>query len=448
MLDDEVKAGKVPDIIEKLEYKRRDGVVLTTKQDIAFCQKVQQEEIRENLMLGDYDSKGNYKIKEEIVKELLAVNKMIKENFDSSYVLVSRNKQGPKQNLKFTVTVTKNEETNKKTATLKLVEMTHKIDGSVKERIATVLAKYSDDDDIYFFKKVKQVFNLAEADEGEGKEIMDELLVAETIKRQQKLAELQKVSAVKMDALNTVYLERFTKLMLGLGDFGKHVLASYGEMVKNIDLKIPGNPARVLNELAQIIEEAKKKFKLDDASRDVLSRILDEYLTANTGLMIEFAGELLKKAEEARKKKEQEIINANNPVPAAGGGVKDPTPYKQTKTSSGPDPKAIKIKTYNRDIGDSNFDWKLLKKIVQREQQAAMKGGDAVPPAKVLDALTSASVQVEQQIKDSINFSLSLIDNALSVRGINSIRKAEDTNSFFMTNNTGRNARESIRELT
>ncbi len=253
MYMEEIKGNEV-----KENYVNRETLeVLTDSFDISYYKNLQDDEIFENLLLGEFNKLGDYAIKKEILLELVSAKKYIKEAKDNKYILSAPVKSGMKE-LTFTLQI--ESEGNKKNAVLRLIEKDIKIDLS-EDLLKTVIARYKDDDDIYFLIKVKKIFNIV--DDSDGKDINNEEILNIILKKLQDF-KLLKTQSNKFEDLSKVYIEKIIGILKdNPGKFSEYVLRQYGFYLESMKDSIgKQNYYRLLKiKLDRIIDEANKNNK-------------------------------------------------------------------------------------------------------------------------------------------------------------------------------------------
>ncbi|MBO4413058.1 MAG: hypothetical protein J5779_03485, partial [Clostridia bacterium] len=148
------------------------GEIYEDSADISYykCQLLTQK--YESITIGDFNSEGNYVIAREILEELVNANKYITDYENGTYHLVAK-AANLVYELKFLLKITKKD--SKMVATLSLSE----IFGDLE--LNTDIARYKDDDNMYFLQKVAKVFHIVEKKDAPGKEEENENILEKTI---------------------------------------------------------------------------------------------------------------------------------------------------------------------------------------------------------------------------------------------------------------------------
>ena len=208
------------------------NVVLAEGELVEFCSTSVPSFLRagnllnetENLLAGKFDNVGGYKITEPIIRELIAVNKIVEESFDNRLILCSKNKNDEKLSLKFSMTFSNKGE--KRACSLFLLEKIY--NNSVFATLkSTLLATYTDANDANFETKCKKVFNYKTKQEGDGQEYMNEELVRLLIAQKLSLMFSWKNLEIGLESECENYLQELIALLKKSGKYGEFVLARF-----------------------------------------------------------------------------------------------------------------------------------------------------------------------------------------------------------------------------
>ena len=208
------------------------NVVLAEGELVEFCSTSVPSFLRagnlltetENLLAGKFDNVGGYKITEPIIRELIAVNKIVEESFDNRLILCSKNKNDEKLSLKFSITFSNKGE--KRACSLFLLEKIY--NNSVFATLkSTLLATYTDANDANFETKCKKVFNYKTKQEGDGQEYMNEELVRLLIAQKLSLMFSWKNLEIGLESECEKYLQELIALLKKSGKYGEFVLARF-----------------------------------------------------------------------------------------------------------------------------------------------------------------------------------------------------------------------------
>ena len=209
---------------EKIEYKNREtGEILTEPVSISYYKSLQNDQIIENFLLGDFDKAGKYIIEKKYLIELVKLKKYVYDSLDNKYILKSMLED---KEFKFTLVIDSDENENKKVATLRLIELCNKEDDS-QEILKTIVATYKDDDDIYFLKKVYKVFNIFEKSSiGDN---IDEEEMLNILNRYRMLKTLRTKRTAMLDHISSAFVDEILAILrANPSKFSEYVLRQYG----------------------------------------------------------------------------------------------------------------------------------------------------------------------------------------------------------------------------
>ena len=149
--------------------------------EILYYQNLLKDEKYSNLLLGNFNSEGNYSIDKELLQELINVNKYITDNIEGVYHLIAKTQES-EFDLHFLLKIKNDEENNKKIAALVLIEPFTSVDGQNNQELNIVVARYRDENDIYFMPKVAKVFHIFDKRDENGREEENETILLNTLK--------------------------------------------------------------------------------------------------------------------------------------------------------------------------------------------------------------------------------------------------------------------------
>ncbi len=133
-----------------------DSGYVTEQNDIAALKAMRFSDIINNDLLGEYDEFGAYRINENILAELVALEKKIDANTPNG--LEARAFVGTKV-FYFNLTPAKSLGDGKARSVLQLREQVSRIGGYYIDTITTNIATYEFEDDKFFFDRAKEVFH-------------------------------------------------------------------------------------------------------------------------------------------------------------------------------------------------------------------------------------------------------------------------------------------------
>ena len=217
-----------------------------------------KDEKYQNELLGNFNSDAAYSIDKELLQELIDVNKYIIDNVDGVYYLVAKTLD---MEFKFLLKFKTDEKSGKKIATLTLIEDFTSVDENIFQEFHTVIARYCDENDMYFMQKVAKVFHIFDKRDEDGKEKENEEILKNVLKLKKQLKKL-KINIVETNEyLSKYYLDSviaaFKKYPC---PFSEYMLRQYAILLEqqknNINKK---NYYKILRiELDKLIEASKK----------------------------------------------------------------------------------------------------------------------------------------------------------------------------------------------
>ncbi|MDD4110247.1 MAG: hypothetical protein PHS54_01695 [Clostridia bacterium] len=326
---------------KKQTYLNRESLeILTDPLDISYYKNLQNDEIVRSNLLGEFDNEGIYNISKDILLELVSAKKIIKESQDDKYILNMPTKTGFNE-LVFTLQVSK-DFNNKKVSTLKLIETYVRFNGN-KEVLKTIIARYKDDDDIYFILKIKKLFNIIDADEDDGKDINNEEFLKIVLKKFQDFKALE-IQEPIFDNVAKEYIDNIINILeKNPGKFSDYILRHYFSFVNELKeiVNKTGSNRLLKIKLDNLINETKKKFK-DPILEPLIANARNIYLTKNKEAEenILVPKKDLVKAEEKSKAKPQEKA-AESSKPSKKSSSKPKAKGKAPQKSKGKEEKKV-----------------------------------------------------------------------------------------------------------
>lgn len=226
--------------------------------DILYYKNQLKDEKYQNELLGNFNSDAAYSIDKELLQELINVNKYIIDNVDGVYYLVAKTLD---MEFKFLLKFKTDEKAGKKIATLTLIEGFTSADENIFQEFHTVIARYCDENDMYFMQKVAKVFHIFDKRDEDGKEKENEEILKNVLKLKKQLKKL-KINIVETNEyLSKYYLDSviaaFKKYSCPFSDYMLRQYAILLDQQKgNINKK---NYYKILRiELDKLIEASKK----------------------------------------------------------------------------------------------------------------------------------------------------------------------------------------------
>lgn len=371
---------------------------------IKYSAETKKIEARENLLVGNFNENGEYKILDIIVKELVSLQKIIEFKDEKEYkatAVISKVK------LNFVVII-EDLPDNKKLATLKLVEnlVVAKI---YKSTITTPLSKFEDFNTDNFLYKVRKAFHLISKDEQSGKvDIKDYVsppieLYTELKKKQDYFSKLM----LEREVIENKYITNIFNI-LRKTEKGNSILKKFVGIVK----------------ANQLDKNTANKFMV---FRQILDRIIEEETTQNTfdikdQIKIKEARTIylqeIKTAEKKFEKEQDSILGKSSLKPKApskpamskssGGGGGDSGGGSKSKggggggKSGGDSGKSDKAKAKDDGLfGEKFFEGlKDKKTATEKSENEKPQEKKAKPQAKQKQAENKADLTIEEKLAE------------------------------------------------
>lgn len=252
------------EIQETIEVKKQvwtnhlNGEKYEDATDILYYKNQLKDEKYQNELLGNFNSDAVYSIDKELLQELINVNKYIIDNVDGVYYLVAKTLE---MEFKFLLKFKIDETAGKKIAALTLIEDFTSSEDNIFQEFHTVIARYSDENDMYFMQKVAKVFHIFDKRDEDGKEKENEEILKNVLKLKKQLKNL-KINIVETNEyLSKYYLDSVIAAFKKYScPFSEYMLRQYAILLEqqkgNINKK---NYYKILRiELDKLIEASKK----------------------------------------------------------------------------------------------------------------------------------------------------------------------------------------------
>lgn len=213
-------------------YIRADvqGGYLYNKSEIDYFKQSQAIDVMNNLMLGDFNEKGNYVLNKAMVVQLVKMTKIYQYSFGSTTFCQSMSDVGGYGKIDFAVKMRNNSQNGTITATLQLLETIDRANGYYQNTNTAPIAIYTAPESNTYIVDMLKFFNIVSKKE-EGllkKERDDEEDIALIIARK-KFEEQQKTLHLpNIDELNKQLYEKRLKL-LAKSVIGKKILEEFGK---------------------------------------------------------------------------------------------------------------------------------------------------------------------------------------------------------------------------
>lgn len=226
--------------VDKTRYIRKDvkGGFITNQAEIKYYNQIEQIDVYDNLLLGDFQTSGDYTIDDGIKRELLAVKKYYESAFGNNMFCVSACDVGGFGNLEFSVQFQKDmPKQGYATAKLCVLETIDRANGYYQNTNTAFVASYVAIDGPSFEADALAKFNISAKKEGG-------LLFTE------KSENLQKIIARKNDLL-----AKKAQIMPHLDKFCKRVVDKKLKALKESKI---GEP--IIDEFEQERQTVSKYF--------------------------------------------------------------------------------------------------------------------------------------------------------------------------------------------
>ncbi len=207
-------------------YIRRDtqGGFLYNKSDINYYKQVQNLDVIRNLLLGDFNGKGNYVLSKGIIDELVSMKKVYQYSFGATTFCQSMNDVGEFGKLNFAIKIRNNAQNGTVTATLQLLETIDRANGYYQNTNTVSIENYTANESNSFVVDMLKYYNvISKKEEGFLKRDQKAEDVDMIISRKRFENMLKAGSNEKIDLINKALYEKRLKL-LGKSAIGKTIL--------------------------------------------------------------------------------------------------------------------------------------------------------------------------------------------------------------------------------
>lgn len=223
----------------------QDGV------EIASLLMRQKLDVFSNGLLGEFDASGAYSISDKIIKELVAMAKVVTNKDDKTLYLVAKaGNQGEEFSIKFILQIHSDGEL--KTATLKVLEKCDRANGVFSNTVSCFVAKYTDEDNEFFLTKVFTILNIITDGEDSQMLSMNNQLAPSIILLKNKHRAM-KIKLAGMTAIDKKFFEERLALLKKSGAYGSFVLRQFAILARENAGKLPMKSEskyyRIMNEI-------------------------------------------------------------------------------------------------------------------------------------------------------------------------------------------------------
>jgi hypothetical protein len=385
-------------VVKGTYFNRETQQTITEPLDISYYKNLQFEEIIENNLLGDFDNFGNYSISKDILIELVAAKKIIKESKDEKFLLFAPVKEGFEK-LTFTLQI-EDGQNDKKVAILGLVETDNKWDGN-KEFFKTIIAKYKDDDDIFFMDKVKKAFNIIDSEDG-GKTINNEEFLKIIIKKFKGYKDLKSQDTKFEDAAQKYIDGILAILKNNPGKYSEFILRNYNVYIEEMK-PLVGNPKyykQLRNKLEILLVETRKNFK-EPVIDPLIDIVRKEYLESLKTIQKDALEEKVVVAKPATKEKPKEVKKEESSSGAKKSASKSSPKKEESKKAA---KKKEDAKNYpplkDDEIIKSKIEFALISEKEKAKDKLNISKNKTNDIAK--DSLSKALIDFQWELEETI----------------------------------------------
>ncbi len=298
---------------ENERYARVDtqGGFLYNKSEIDYFRQTQAIDVMSNLMLGDFNKKGNYVINQGIIDQLVKIKKVYQYSFGSTTFCQSLNDIGGFGKIDFAIKIRNNTQNGITTATLQLLETIDRANGYYQNTNTASIATYSSKDSNTFIIDMLKYFNVvSKKEEGFLKKDINEENVDLVIARKKYEDLLKKGSAEKLDSINKILFEKRLKI-LGKSEIGKKILVEFNSENYKINgwFVKEGMPGyyRYLNQILDGLFEVHSVEVLQDVALTAAWRKLSENVAVEIAKVMMISVNVSEKTAELTNN--QELLN-------------------------------------------------------------------------------------------------------------------------------------------
>ncbi len=245
---------------------------------IDYYKKVQEIDVINNLLIGDYNSKGEYVTSKEILNELLAMPKYIVKTFNTNMYLQSNAEIGNFSQLTFMVTVQDGvPKLNMSRASLLLTEEISKCGGYYINTNSVVLDSFEDANDFDFNDKMFKHFNIIE---NTGRKPAKSEIPLNVLNRKTALSDAKQNLFSSILKAQKEYLSRRLSVLKRF-EIGEKILKEYNTRLAEIKTKVASNNPMVVycqNELLDMVLD-ETDYKKNRAFKKAIDECFEYYVT-------------------------------------------------------------------------------------------------------------------------------------------------------------------------
>ena len=243
---------------------------------IEYYKKTQEIDVINNLLIGDYNSKGEYVTSKEVLKELLDMPKYILKTFNTNMYLQSNAELGNFNQLTFMVTVQDGvPKLNMSRASLLLTEEVSKCAGYYTNTNSVVLDTFEDINDLDFNDKMFKHFNIVE---NNGRKPAKSDIPLSILNRKTTLNDVkQGLFSAILGAQKDFLTRRLS--VLKRYEIGQKIVKEYSGRLTEIKIKLASNDPQFIycqNELLDMILE-ETDYKKDRAFKKAIDECYAYY---------------------------------------------------------------------------------------------------------------------------------------------------------------------------
>lgn len=220
---------------EKEAFFRADveGQSITDQDRISYYKTVLNDEILENDLLGIFDSKGKYKLSEDIINELIIIPKFVhsetQDELGRLLYLISYVGIEGYSDIKFQLRIKEIKESDTEInyeATISLLESIKKVEGFVENTLITPFATFKAKKSEAFMPSLYAKFNIKSEAHGDSKKV-DPKLMKFILDKIRECRYKNSFYNLELEALYGKFLLKRIKLLKASGKYGEYVLRQF-----------------------------------------------------------------------------------------------------------------------------------------------------------------------------------------------------------------------------
>ena len=252
---------------------------------IEYYKKVQEIDVINNLLIGDYNAKGEYVTSKEILNELISMPKYIVKTFNTNMYLQSYAELGNFNQLNFMITVQDGvPKNNMSRASLLLVEDIEKCAGLYINTNSVILDTFESLNDLDFNQKMFAHFKIVEQT---GRKPAKSDIPLNVLNRKTYLSEIKQNLFSSIFNVQKDYLSRRLSVLKRY-ELGDKILKEYNLRLSEIKGKVTSNDPKVVycqNELLDMVIE-EFDYRKDRVFKKALDESYDFYIKSSQNYIL------------------------------------------------------------------------------------------------------------------------------------------------------------------